>query len=97
MEKLYPIGTIVRLKKGQVDIMITGVCPLYNDNGTIGYYDYSACLYPHGQTDQNSLFFNEEDIDEVLFTGYEDEHFEKYKEMVMSKLGDIKYPHLKLH
>ena len=96
MEKIYPIGTIVKLKTGVAKVMIIGICPLYNDNGTIGYFDYSACLYPLGQTDQNSIFFNEEDIEEVVFMGYEDETYEKFKALVPKQIENVKYPHLKV-
>ncbi|WP_210469933.1 DUF4176 domain-containing protein [Sporosarcina sp. 6E9] len=40
--------------------------PLYNNGGTIGYFDYGACLYPNGQVDQKTFFFNEADIEDIL-------------------------------
>jgi hypothetical protein len=97
MEKNYPIGTVVRLKNGEAGIMITSVLPLYNHMGQVGYFDYSACLYPYGQTDQNSFFFNEEDIEEVLFEGYKDDKlYPKLEEMIKTQLQTVKYPHYSL-
>ena len=37
-------------------------------------YDYIACLYPEGNINEQFMYlFNEEDIREVVFTGYNDE------------------------
>lgn len=43
MTNLLPIGTVVRLHNGTIDVMIIGRFPLYNQEGTIGYFDYVAC------------------------------------------------------
>ena len=40
MTNLLPIGTVVRLHNGTIDVMIIGRFPLYNQEGTIGYFDY---------------------------------------------------------
>lgn len=66
MKKLLPLGSVVKLKNGEQKIMIISRLPLYNNEGTIGYFDYGACLYPNGQVDQQMYFFNETDIDKVL-------------------------------
>ncbi|MGT2809201.1 DUF4176 domain-containing protein [Streptococcus iniae] len=39
--------------------------PLYNFQNQIGYLDYSACIYPGGIIDNQTYFFNQEDIDKV--------------------------------
>lgn len=73
MENILPIGSIVRLKNGKEKLMILNRAPLFNNNGILGYFEYSACIYPYGQTGQNVFFFNEEDIEQVLFEGFKDE------------------------
>ena len=40
MTNLVPIGTVVRLHNGTIDVKIIGRFPLYNQEGTIGYFDY---------------------------------------------------------
>ena len=40
MTNLLPIGTVVRLHNGTIDVMIIGRFPLYNQEGTIGQFDY---------------------------------------------------------
>ncbi len=96
MKKILPIGSVVRLKKGKQKIMIICRTPLYNNGGTIGYFDYSACLYPTGQSDQQMLFFNEEDIEQVYFEGYRDENEEKFCEFYEEMIQNVKYPKLQL-
>ena len=49
MKNLLPLGSVVRLNKGELKIMIISRLPLYNNEGTIGYFDYAACVYPTGQ------------------------------------------------
>ena len=57
MKNLLPLGSVVRLNKGELKIMIISRLPLYNNEGTIGYFDYAACVYPTGQADQQCTFF----------------------------------------
>lgn len=96
MENILPIGSIVKLKKGQQKLMIINRVPLYNNSGTIGYFDYAACVYPVGQTDQQMYFFNEEDINEVCFEGYKDDSEEAYCIVYRENIGQVKYPKLHL-
>ena len=96
MDKILPIGTIVRLKKGEQKIMIICRFPLYNNEGTIGYFDYSACIYPMGQTNQEVFFFNEEDIEEVCFEGFKDQEEERLCEIYKESVQNIGYPRLQL-
>lgn len=93
---MLPIGSIVKLNNGNQKIMIINRGALYNNNGTIGYFDYSACLYPFGQTEQVVLFFNEEDISEVFFEGYKDEEEIAFCEQYERKIKKVTYPRLSL-
>lgn len=94
MKNLLPLGSVVRLNKGELKIMIISRLPLYNNEGTIGYFDYAACVYPTGQADQQVHFFNEEDIAEVFFEGYRDELEEKFCEKYQEMVDKIPYPRL---
>jgi hypothetical protein len=96
MREVLPLGTIVKLKHGPEKLMIICRLPLFNNMGTIGYFDYSACLYPAGQASQQSYFFNREDIEEVCFEGFRDEEEEKYCEVWKKALENISYPRLQL-
>lgn len=93
---MLPIGSVVQLKNGEAKLMVLNRFPLYNDNGEIGYFDYSACLYPNGNTDNQAYFFNQEKIEKVWFEGYVDETEEQMQQRFELEKGNIKYPHLKL-
>jgi len=76
MKKIYPIGTVVTLVDGTKPLMIYGRFQNSGDSEEI--YDYVACLYPEGNiSDDYNVFFNHEDVDKVLFTGYQTEEDEK--------------------
>lgn len=89
---ILPIGSIVKLKNGDVKLMILNRAPLYNKDGIIGYFDYSACIYPTGKVEDQVYFFNRENIDEIYFEGYKDEQEELFKEKYKEKMKDINYP-----
>lgn len=55
--EVLPIGRVVRLKNGDIKLMILNRAPLYNQNGVIGYFDYSACIYPAGKIEEQVYFF----------------------------------------
>ena len=42
-------------------------------------YDYSGGFYPQGLDPQNVFYFNEENIDEVVFEGFKDEEEERFQ------------------
>ena len=94
--RLLPLGSVVKLKNGEQKVMITVRLPLYNNKGTIGYFDYGACLFPNGQVDQKTYFFNESDIEEVYFKGYIDESEEEFQKKYKEEIKDIKYQKLTL-
>lgn len=96
MKELLSLGSVVRLKSGEQQLMIISRFPLYNNQGTIGYFEYSACLFPNGQTDQTSYFFNHEDIEEIYFNGFVNEAEKDFRSKVESELEYIKYPRLEL-
>ncbi|MGK0719946.1 DUF4176 domain-containing protein [Streptococcus uberis] len=93
MENILPIGTVVTLKNGSLKVMITARYPLYNYKNRIGYFDYSGCVFPSGVTDNQTYFFNTDDIEKVWFTGYIDENELKAQEVFKNQVDKIEYPH----
>lgn len=89
---ILPIGSVVRLKNGDVKLMIINRAPLYNEGGVIGYFDYSACIYPTGKVEDQVYFFNRENIEELYFEGYVDEQEEAFRKEYEKKLKNINYP-----
>ncbi|HZK21406.1 MAG TPA: DUF4176 domain-containing protein [Oscillospiraceae bacterium] len=65
----YPIGTVVTLIGGDRPLMIYGRKQKQQTTGIT--WDYVACLYPEGNLDEDkTVFFQNEEIENVLFTGY---------------------------
>lgn len=100
MEKeadLLPLGSVVRLNNGTSKLVVTGRLPLYQEDGDIqGYFEYVAALHPVGMTDSRVAYFNNRDIAEVIFRGYEDEADLKYKEQYISSLNHGGLPYKQL-
>ena len=93
---ILPIGSIVKLKDSEYKLMITARTPLVQEKGITGYFDYSACMYPNGQTSTRSYFFNAEQIEEVCFEGYVDELELAYRQEYEKRIESIEYPRFKL-
>ncbi|MBA4538448.1 DUF4176 domain-containing protein [Bacillus aquiflavi] len=71
MKTMLPLGSIVLLERGEEKLMIIGRKPIVeNINHENVYLDYMACRYPVGMAEDEVYFFNDEDIEEVIFTGY---------------------------
>lgn len=70
---LLPIGSVVLLKEGQKKLMIFGIKQSDEQDETIEF-DYAGVMYPEGNMGIEYQFvFNHEDIDNVIFKGFEDE------------------------
>ncbi len=95
MNEILSIGTVVTLTNQDEtqEFMIISRFPLINKNGTLGYYDYSAVLYPFGQFDQNNVFFNTTQIKDIIFLGYESEAEKVLKTDLENQRNEITYPH----
>ena len=75
------IGTTLYLKGGDTKLMIVARGNIIEENKEQIIYDYGACIYPMGLDIENLYYFNEEDIDKVVFEGYKDEGEERFMEM----------------
>ena len=65
-----PIGSVITLQGGSQPLMIYGRKQVNADRHT--NWDYVACLYPEGNIgDVYNVFFDKEDIERVLFVGYQ--------------------------
>ena len=72
MKNLLPLGSIVLLENGIKKIMVFGRLQMNEVNGEI--YDYAGCLYPEGLLKNENIFlFNDEDINTLVFKGFENE------------------------
>lgn len=76
-ENLLPIGSIVRLKGFDKLMMVFGVLQK-STAAPDKRYDYISVPYPEGHYDPRlHVGFNQDDIEEVVFKGYEDNNNER--------------------
>ena len=81
MRKYLQLGSVVLLKKGAKRIMIYGRRQIAVETKLI--YDYVACFYPEGNISEEYTFlFNHEDIDIIIFKGYEDEEDVQFQKVI---------------
>ena len=86
-DEFLPIGSVVLLKGGNKRIMICG--RIQAQAGSDIIYDYSACYYPEGIVDPQSMFFFYRDaIETVYFRGYEDQDELDYRHE-LEQLGEL--------
>ena len=88
-KSFLPVGTVVILKNATIKIMITGFCSLSKEHeGKL--FDYTGCIYPEGilSSDQICLF-NQDQIDEVFFKGYENDEEKTFKEKLTENYDQI--------
>ena len=78
---MLEIGTIVYLKKGSQKLMVIGRGVVVPDGKISKIYDYAACLYPLGFVSERTYYFNEENVDKVLFRGYHDDEEDRFTEL----------------
>lgn len=81
MEKILPIGSIVYLNDSKHKIMIINRGVQIELEEEIQMFDYSACHYPVGLSQDKIVYFNSENIDKVLFEGYFDSEEERTQEL----------------
>ncbi|WEV56421.1 DUF4176 domain-containing protein [Ligilactobacillus acidipiscis] len=89
---LLPLGSIVYLEEGTVKLMVVGRGAVFNDDGGDKYSDYVGVEYPSGIDPENALFFNNDDIDKIVFRGYEYDEEERYLEVYQNWEKNLDIP-----
>lgn len=90
MFNYLPVGTVVFLKNLQKKVMIIGVNVIANQDEN-RVFDYIGVMYPEGYlgNDQGNFLFNHDDINDVVFEGYNNPEREEYIIQLNSKVEDI--------
>ena len=81
-EDYLPLGSIVILKKMAKKVMIISRVLKVNEKGTLKEYDYAGCGYPEGLMGDRILFFNHDNIEEVYFSGCDDDENKKIADIL---------------
>lgn len=89
IEEMLPIGTIVLLEDAKKPLMIFGVMQADLESGE--EYDYVGVMYPEGNMGQDTqFFFMHENINKVVFRGYEDEDRKEFLDRIEEYNNDLK-------
>ena len=99
-ERFLPIGTVVLLKGGKRELMITSYCimpsgDVYDKNGKVDaqgkMFDYGACFYPEGMVTSDQLFaFNHDQIEKICFKGYVTDNYKEISKVLNGGLEEMK-------
>lgn len=86
---LLPIGSVVLLKGGSKKLMIIGLKPT-KESQPDDVYDYIGVLYPEGFiSNEYNFLFNHEDINDVVFTGYNNPERESFVEFMQEAYDNL--------
>ena len=88
---LLPIGSVVLLKNSTKRVMILGVAQEAQREDGVKLYDYAGCLYPEGFLDpEQNFLFNQDQIEQLFFIGYQDEEALAFKEHVDALMEQLR-------
>ncbi len=88
--EILPIGTVVYLIEGNQKIIILNIGALVDIEGKEVYFDYTGAIYPDGLDIDNVYYFNNEDIEEIVYKGYIDESHRKLEDKYLKWIKKTK-------
>lgn len=90
LKELLPIGSVVLLKNGTKKLMITGIKPVSEDKPD-KVFDYIGVIYPEGfLSNEYNFLFNHNDINDIIFVGYNNPEREEFIRLVEEGLDEEK-------
>ncbi len=92
-EKVLPLGTVVTLKDGDgSQLMIIARASVVAEGRKEVYYDYGSVLIPQGMLAPEAVyFFNRENVNEIIFYGYENEEEKQFAYQYDSMIENSPY------
>lgn len=78
---MLPIGSVVYLSEGNQKMMILNRGAIVEQNKEQVLFDYTASVYPNGLDPEQVYYFNDSDIDEIVFEGYKDIDEKRFVEL----------------
>lgn len=89
-EKYLPVGTVCMLKGGKKAVMIVGYGIQPKEEPNV-IYDYLGALYPEGiVTMEQNMVFNHENIESILFKGYESDEQKSFNQKIVEVISQMK-------
>ena len=87
-KNMLPIGSVIRTIGAERKLMVIGRVVTTEENDMI--YDYVGVPYPEGINDTDKMyFFNRNQIEELLFIGFQDPEALLFQSEVLDKLGEL--------
>ncbi len=84
---LLVIGSVVKLKQSDNLVMIIGYSVIDEEKK---YFDYAGCIHPIGLPPSlNSILFNKEEIEEVVYSGHQSKEVEEFKKSFTAFMAGI--------
>ncbi|MBQ3574683.1 MAG: DUF4176 domain-containing protein [Clostridia bacterium] len=71
--EFLPLGSVVSLKDIPDKMIIIGRGINVQLDGETWFCDYSGVIYPEGLVGAEAVYFNHSNIENVIFTGYDDD------------------------
>ena len=89
-----PLGSVVSIKGSAKRFMIVArAISVKTVSGRKDFFDYGGVIYPEGLTGKNLVYFQDRDIDEVAFTGLDDDANKRIVEQIWTKLESADIEH----
>ncbi|WP_424554762.1 DUF4176 domain-containing protein [Streptococcus agalactiae] len=92
--KILPLGSVVTLKNGDgSQLLIVTRAAIIKEDGVEVYFDYGSVLIPQGMVSpENVYFFNSENIEEIIFIGFENEAEKEFQVNYENMIDQSIYP-----
>jgi len=92
LDEILPIGSVVRLRGVESKTIIVGILPVSTEDEEEEIHDYIGVMYPigfAGMEDAPPYMFMHEDIEEIVFRGYENVEQKKMIQTLQELLDSV--------
>lgn len=88
---LLPLGTVLYLKDGTVKVVVINRAIVFEVDGEQQLFEYEGCRFPEGSNgDDGRFYFNNSDVEKVVYKGYEDEEEQRFQQVYADLLKEKK-------
>lgn len=87
-KELLPLGSVIQLPGALKKLMIIGYKVAHKDKPE-EFFDYIGVLFPEGFIGQQTVLFNHAEINDVIFTGYENPEREYFMDFLDDHVDEL--------
>lgn len=89
-KQFLELGSIVTIKNHvECKFIIMSRALIVKTDGKLKLYDYCGCLYPEGIAENQITYFNEEDVEEVIYHGYRDSNEDIHQDLLNKRIAEF--------